>query len=128
MRLTLERTVGASAAALIASSATLVCCVLPAAMVSLGAGAVLVGMVSMFPQLVWLSEHKGAVFGVAGVMLVLSGSMLHRASRLPCPTDPAAASMCRRLRRVSAGLFWTAAAAYVAGGGFVLIGPVIAGS
>ena len=43
MRLTLERTVGASAAALIASSATLVCCVLPAVMVSLGAGAVLVG-------------------------------------------------------------------------------------
>jgi membrane associated rhomboid family serine protease len=117
MRLTLERTVGASAAALIASSATLVCCVLPAVMVSLGAGAVLVGMVSMFPQLVWLSEHKGAVFGVAGVMLVLSGSMLHRSSRLPCPTDPAAASM-----------FWTAAAAYVAGSGFVLIGPVIAGS
>ena len=127
MRLTLERTVGASAAALIASSATLVCCVLPAVMVSLGAGAVLVGVVSMFPQLIWLSEHKGAVFGVAGVMLVLSGSMLHQASRLPCPTDPEAALMCRRLRRVSAGLFWTAAAAYVAGGGFVLVAPAIIG-
>jgi hypothetical protein len=124
MSLSLKRTVGVSAAALVASSATLVCCVLPGVMVSLGAGAVVVGLVSVFPQLVWLSEHKAAVFGVAAVMLVLSGSMLHRASRLPCPTDPDAARMCVRLRRVSAGLFWTAAAAYVAGGGFVLIAPV----
>jgi hypothetical protein len=81
-------------------------------MIIAGAGAVVVGLVSVFPQLVWLSEHKAAIFGVAAVMLVLSGSMLHRASRLPCPTDPDAARMCVRLRRVSAGLFWTAAAAY----------------
>ena len=39
MSVTLKQTVGASAAALFASSATLVCCVLPAVMVSLGAGA-----------------------------------------------------------------------------------------
>ena len=125
MTLTLKRTVGASAAALVASSATLVCCVLPAVMVSLGAGAVLVGVVSIFPQLVWLSEHKAAVFGVAAAMLVLSGGMLHRASRLPCPTDPGVALTCRRLRRVSSGLFWTATVAYLAGGSFVLIAPVI---
>ena len=48
MKLTLNRTLGASTAALLASSATLVCCVLPAVMVSLGAGAALVAMVSPF--------------------------------------------------------------------------------
>ena len=50
----LQRNVGVAFGSLLASSATLVCCVLPAVLVSLGAGAVLVGLVSAFPQLVWL--------------------------------------------------------------------------
>ncbi len=64
----LKRNVGVAFGSLLASSATLVCCVLPAVMVSLGAGAALVGLVSAFPQLVWLSEHKGWVFGIAGAV------------------------------------------------------------
>ena len=40
--------------ALLASSGTLVCCVLPAVMVSLGAGATLAGLVTAVPQLIWL--------------------------------------------------------------------------
>lgn len=120
MKLTLQRTLGASAAALLASSATLVCCVLPAVMVSLGAGAVVVGIVSAVPQLIWLSEHKALVFGVAGVMLIASGFMLARAARLPCPTEPFAALACTRLRKISSVLFWGAAIAYAAGGTFVL--------
>jgi hypothetical protein len=119
MKLTLERTVGASAAALLASSATLVCCVLPAVMVSLGAGAVLVGLVSAVPQLVWLSEHKVLVFSVAGTMLLVSGVIFVRAKQLPCPADPAAARACNRLRKVSSVLFWSAVTAYVIGLGFV---------
>ena len=54
----LRRNVGFAFGTLLASTATLVCCVLPAVLVSLGAGAVLAGLVSSFPQLVWLSEHK----------------------------------------------------------------------
>jgi hypothetical protein len=124
MTLTLKRTLGASAAALLTSSATLVCCVLPAIMVSLGAGAVLVGLISAVPQLVWLSEHKLLVFGVAGLMLILSGLTLRRAATLPCPIEPAAASACRRLRRISSVLFWSAACAYAVGSGFVLVTSV----
>ena len=45
----LRRNVGFAFGALLASSATLVCCVIPAVLVSLGAGAVLVGLVSSFP-------------------------------------------------------------------------------
>ena len=93
---------------LLASSATLVCCVLPAVLVSLGAGAALVGLVSAFPQLVWLSEHKGWVFGIAGVLLAASGAMLWHARRLPCPVDPAAARSCMRLRRISHTLYFVA--------------------
>lgn len=53
-------------------------------MVALGAGAALAGLVTAVPQLVWLSEHKALVFGVATVMLALSGVMLWRARSLPC--------------------------------------------
>lgn len=94
-------------------------------MVALGAGAVLVGLVSAVPQLIWLSEHKGLVFAAAGIMLVLSGVMLRKASRLPCPTEPAAATACNRLRRVSRGLYAAALVAYVVGAGFVLFAPLI---
>ena len=120
MMLTLKRSVGASAAALLASSATLVCCVLPAIMVSLGAGAVLVGVVSAVPQLVWLSEHKVLVFSAAAALLVISGWILYRAAALPCLPDPDAARVCQRIRRLSSVLFWSAACAYLIGGGFVL--------
>ena len=103
-----RRNVGVAFGTLLASSATLVCCVLPAVLVSLGAGAALVGLVSAFPQLVWLSEHKGWVFGVAGVLLAASGAMLWHARRLPCPVDPAAARSCMRLRRISHTLYFVA--------------------
>ena len=42
----LRRNLGVATLTLLASSGTLVCCVLPAALVSLGAGAALAGLVS----------------------------------------------------------------------------------
>ena len=110
-----RRNVGVAFSTLLASSATLVCCVLPAVLVSLGAGAALVGLIAVFPQLIWLSEHKGWVFGIAGVLLVASGVLLWHARRLPCPADPAAARSCNRLRRISHVLYAFAAGSYVVG-------------
>lgn len=99
------RNAGLAFGALLASSATLVCCVLPALLVSIGAGAAVVGLVSAFPQLIWLSEHKAGVFGTACALLIASGLLLWRARRLPCPADPALARSCMRLRRFSWGLY-----------------------
>ncbi len=110
-----RRNVGVAFGTLLASSATLVCCVLPAVLVSLGAGAALVGLVSAFPQLVWLSENKGWVFGIAGMLLAASGAMLWHARRLPCPIDPAAARSCMRLRRISHTLYFIAVGSYLLG-------------
>jgi hypothetical protein len=120
------RNVGVAFGTLLASSATLVCCVLPAVLVSLGAGAVLVGLVSAFPQLVWLSEHKALVFGVAGLLLAGSGAMIWRARRLPCPVDPAAARSCTRLRKISAWLYGVSVVAYLAGATFAFLLPALA--
>jgi hypothetical protein len=120
-----QRNVGMAATALLASSATLVCCVLPAVLVSLGAGAVVAGLVSAVPQLVWLSEHKPLVFGLAGALLLLSGALLWNARRLPCPTDPVAARSCMRLRSLSHRLYAVAAVAFVLGAAFAFVLPLL---
>ena len=117
------RNVGVAFGTLVASTTTLLCCVLPAVLVSLGAGAVLVGLVSTFPQLVWLSEHKVAVFLGAGVMLAASGILLWRARRLPCPADPAAARSCTRLRRISAAIYLLSCVSFVTGALFAFVLP-----
>jgi len=115
------RHVGLAFGALLASSTTLVCCVLPAALVSIGAGAALVGLISTFPQLIWLSEHKGLVFGTAAILLVISGIVLWRARRLPCPVDPTLARHCLRLRRLSQGLYGGSAVLFLIGAIFAFV-------
>jgi hypothetical protein len=119
------RNVGVAFGTLLASTTTLVCCVLPAVLVSIGAGAVMVGLVSTFPQLVWLSEHKALVFGIAGVLLAGSGMMIWHARTLPCPIDPIAARSCTRLRRISAWLYGVSLVAFVAGALFAFALPAL---
>lgn len=117
----LRRNVGIAFGALLASTATLVCCVLPAVLVSLGAGAVVVGLVSTFPQLVWLSEHKASVFMVAGMLLAASGLSIWRGRHLPCPVEPVAARKCMRLRRISAVLYGISLISFAVGGLFAFV-------
>ena len=119
------RNVGVAAGALVASTGTLICCVLPAVLVSVGAGAALVSLVSAFPELVWLSEHKGLVFAFAGAALTVSGLMLWKARHLPCPVDPVAARSCARLRRQSEALYGLAVVAFVIGGLFAFVLPLL---
>jgi hypothetical protein len=118
------RRVGLAATAVLASSATLICCVLPAVMVSLGAGAALVGLITAVPQLVWLSEQKAWVFGITAGLLIVSGLVLWNARRLPCPADPGAARQCMRLRVMSYRLYALAAALLALGATFAFLLPL----
>jgi hypothetical protein len=115
------RNAGVAFMALFASSATLTCCVLPAVLVTLGAGAVVVGLVTAVPQLVWLSEHKAIVFGGAAALVAVSGTALWRARSLPCPTEPRLARSCLRLRRLSFVVFVLAAGLLLLGSGFAFL-------
>ena len=126
MNAPLRRNAGLAFVALVASTGTLVCCVLPALMVALGAGAVLAGLVSAVPQLVWLSEHKAAVFGIAAVMLALAGLAIWRARSMPCPADPVLARACTRLRRAGVVLYSLALSAFLVGAAFAFVLPRIA--
>jgi hypothetical protein len=121
----LRRNLGVAVLTLLASGGTLVCCVLPAVMVALGAGAALAGLVTAVPQLVWLSEHKAAVFGLAFALLVLSGAMVWRARTLPCPADPALALACMRLRRAGLVLWSVATACTTMGAVFAFVLPAL---
>lgn len=122
----LRRNLGVTFLTLLASGGTLVCCVLPAVMVALGAGATLAGLVTAVPQLVWLSEHKAVVFGIASGLLVVSGLLLWRARTLPCPTDARLAASCARLRRASVLLWGAAAAGTLLGAVFAFVLPALA--
>lgn len=120
---TLSRNVILSATTLLSSAGTLVCCVLPALLVALGAGAALAGLVTAIPQLVWLSEHKPLVFGIAFALLVVSGGATWYSRSMPCPTEPAAAQSCQRLRRINAAVYSIALVCFALGLTFAFILP-----
>ena len=126
MRASSEGSLGVAVAVLMANTATLVCCVLPAVLVSLGAGAVLVGLVSAIPQLIWLSEHKALVFAVAAFFLAGGGAAVWWSWRQPCPVDPDLGRSCMRLRRASVWLYVISAAMFVLGAVFTFALPRIA--
>lgn len=118
-----HQSVALSAVALVSSLGTLVCCVLPAVLVALGAGAGLAGLVTAVPQLVWLSEHKGFVFSLGAILLAASGAALWYARTLPCPADASAARACQRLRRTSGVLYGVGLATFGVGALFAFVLP-----
>jgi hypothetical protein len=119
------RNAGLAAGALLASSATLVCCVLPAVLVALGAGAALAGLVTAVPQLIWLSVHKPQVFIFAATLLAISGSALWVGRRAPCPADPLLARSCQRLRRISLIIYLVALICFLLGASFAFLLPAL---
>ncbi|PIR20986.1 MAG: hypothetical protein COV45_03735 [Deltaproteobacteria bacterium CG11_big_fil_rev_8_21_14_0_20_47_16] len=110
---------------LFTSLSTLICCALPALLVTLGLGAAMVGLISAVPQLIWLSEHKVLVFGVAGTMLLLSGILQWRARSLSCPTDPALRDSCTRSRKWSVIIYVISIVIYLIGVFFAFAAPII---
>lgn len=102
-----------SGLALLGSSATLVCCVIPAILVALGFGATVAGAISAIPQLTLLSENKALVFGLAGVLIGLSFWARSRPEAQSCPSDPELARACMRARRTSKVLLIASACIYV---------------
>lgn len=119
----LTRNVILSAATVLSSAGTLVCCVLPAVLVTLGAGAALAGLVIAIPQLAWLSEHKPLVFGTAFALPRSEWDSDLVFADLACPTEPMATQSCQRLRRFKVALYGIALASFALGIVFAVILP-----
>lgn len=100
---------------LFTSVGTLLCCALPALLVTLGMGAALAGLVGTAPWITAISDYKVTVFAVAGVLLAASTFMQWRARYAPCPADPLKAKACMRLRKVSWGILIFSIIIYLTG-------------
>jgi len=119
----LVKTKHLSLLSLFSSGGTLICCALPALLVSLGAGAVMASLVSSVPQIVWFSEHKLGVFIFAGVMLSISGFLQWKARSLPCPSDKELAELCNKTRVNSLKVYFFSVFVFLIGGFMAFVAP-----
>jgi hypothetical protein len=103
---------------LFASTGTLLCCALPALLVTLGLGASLAGFISVFPWITAVSEYKISVFIIAGIMLIFAAFMQWKNRNAPCPADARLAKACMRMRRVSKWILLFAIFVYLVGAFF----------
>lgn len=71
---------------LFGSLSTLLCCAIPILLVTLGMGASLAGVISVFPQITVLSENKNIVFLIAGGLLFTAWIARYLAPK-PCEGD-----------------------------------------
>jgi hypothetical protein len=91
--------------------------------VTLGAGAALASLVSVFPQIVWLSENSGWVFGGGALMLALGGAAQWQQRHAPCPLDPALRQACRAPPRRSARVYGISVLLFGLGAWFAFVQP-----
>ena len=94
------RETAAPTIALVTSLSTLICCTLPAVMITLGMGAALSSLTTNVPQLIWLSANKPLVFGGSFILLCLAWLVRYLTRNMPCPADPKQAKACASLRRL----------------------------
>lgn len=104
---------------LFTSSSTLVCCALPALTISLGAGATLASLVSVVPQLIWISQDKLLTFGTSAVLLAVDGYWQTRPAA--CPVDPRLAAACARAKLVSRRVYALSLALFLTGFFFAFV-------
>lgn len=110
---------------LFTSGSTLLCCALPATLVAIGSAATMASLVSNFPQLIWISEHKGLVFSLAGFMLAIAGYLQWRARNAPCPADAQLAEVCAKTRKNALRIYWLSVGIFAVGAFFAFIAPFI---
>ncbi|MGZ3724828.1 MAG: hypothetical protein ACXVBD_03485 [Pseudobdellovibrio sp.] len=104
---------------------TLICCALPALLVSLGLGAVLAGLASNVPGLIWISEHKIQVFTFSALMLGFNGFLLWKNRNAPCPTDPKLREACISGRKNSRNIYIVSLLIFSIGFFFAYIAPIL---
>lgn len=110
---------------LFGSIGTLICCALPALLVSLGLGAVLAGLSANIPGLIWLSEQKTSVFIFAGLLLTSNGILLWRNRNAPCPVERKLREACIQGRRTAKVLYSVSVLIYFIGATFAFILPAL---
>ena len=110
---------------LFSSFGTLLCCAIPSSLVLLGFGATMASFLGNFPQLIWLSENKGIIFGLSFLMLGLSYLGQKYAQSQVCPIDKKVD--CESAKSWSKPIFWLSFGINVVGAFYAFILPKILG-
>ena len=110
---------------LFGSLSTLLCCALPVTLVSIGMGATFASLTSTFPQIIWLTERKDALFIITGILLALSYWLMNRASSQVCPVEPGKREACQTSKGVSHYMFYFSVVMYIVGLAFSYVIPRI---
>jgi len=110
---------------LFAGSGTIICCALPALLVSIGAGATLGSLISTFPQLVIISIYKIQIFFGAFIVLVVTGILKYQTRNLPCPLDEKKAAACTKAKRLSLFIYFSSVGLFVTGFTFAYLIPFL---
>jgi len=88
---------------------------------------VLASAVSAVPQLVWLSEHKLAVFATAATLLSAAGALQWRARVAPGLSDPPWPAPARARDGCLARVYFASLGLFAIGGWFAFVAPVLTG-
>ena len=110
---------------LFTSTGTILCCALPALLVTVGAGAALSSLISTFPQIVWVSKYKEYIFTAAFVLIILAGYLQWRARKLPCPADKLLAAQCMKARKLSLVIYFVSVVILIIGFTFAFVLPYL---
>ena len=100
---------------LFGSLSTLLCCALPVTLVTLGMGATFASMTASFPQIIWLTSHKDALFIVTGVLLIISYILMKRSEKMACPIDLDQREICQTSKGATNKIFWVTVFIYIIG-------------
>ena len=86
---------------LFTSLGTLLCCALPALLVTLGMGATLAGLIGVFPYVTFISDYKEYIFTISGILIFFGFFSQWSTKSFSCPSDPVKAKLCSKLRSFS---------------------------
>ena len=106
---------------LFTSLGTLICCALPALLISIGMGASLASFVSAFPWIIFISKYKIQTFILAAALLIFSVYLFWQGRNAPCPSDPIQAKICSKLRFINLIMLFISLVTYLVGFFFAFI-------
>lgn len=106
---------------LFTSFSTLICCALPALLISIGMGASLASFVSAFPWIIFISKYKIQTFILAAILLIFSIYLFWQGRNAPCPSDPIQAKICSKLRFINLIMLFISLVTFLVGFFFAFI-------
>ena len=109
--------------ALLSSSSTLLCCAIPAILVSMGAGAVFANIISVFHALTVISRFKVEITIMTFIILVAVGVLHSKTAKMPCPADPSLGRACLKSRKRSRIVYYLSCSVFGTASIFTFIVP-----